>query len=200
MLVRDEMWFWIGSSCGARGAIFVLAFGALGRKSQRAQKGELCATALAKVASLGAGRGSLIFRFFSVRVLRFFIMLGDCWGQKHGFWPRCIGRAPGWSPKREMPVLASQALATDPCPRFFQARPARKLRLTDPRCSSAATTQVSRFTDVVPETAQNGGFRHHFATACVFADVRPSTRRHRPKAPFAREYWLRNVAGTKYQV
>ena len=34
--------------------------------------------------------------------------------------------------KREMPVLASRALATDPFPRFFQARPARKLRLTDP--------------------------------------------------------------------
>ena len=49
-----------------------------------------------------------------------------------------------------------------------------------------------------PETAQNGGFRHHFATACVFADFRPSARRPRPKALFAREYWLRNVAGAKY--
>jgi hypothetical protein len=39
----------------------LLAFGALGRKSQRAQKGELCAAALAEVASLGVGRGSLIF-------------------------------------------------------------------------------------------------------------------------------------------
>ena len=45
-------------------AIFVLAFGALGRKSQRAQKGELCAAALAEVASLGVGRGSLIFSDF----------------------------------------------------------------------------------------------------------------------------------------
>ena len=80
-------------------------------------------------------------RFFSMRVLRF-IMLGDCWGQKHGFRPRRTGRAPEWSPKREMPVLASRALATDPFPRFFQARPARKLRLTDPKCSSAAT-QIS---------------------------------------------------------
>ena len=35
--------------------------------------------------------------------------------------------------------LVSQALATDPFPRFFQTRPARKLRLTDPKCSSAAT-------------------------------------------------------------
>ena len=30
-------------------------------------------------------------------------------------------------------VLASQALATDPFQRFLQARPARKLRLTDRR-------------------------------------------------------------------
>ena len=45
-----------------------------------------------------------------------------------------------------------------------------------------------------PETAQDGGFRHHFAKACVFADFRPSIRRPRPKAPFARDYWLRNVA------
>ena len=45
-------------------ALFLLAFGALGRKSQRAQKGELCAAALAEVASLGVGRGSLIFPDF----------------------------------------------------------------------------------------------------------------------------------------
>ena len=89
----------------------------------------------------GLAAGRLFFRFFSMRVLRF-IMLGDCWGQKHGFRPRRTGRAPEWSPKREMPVLASRALATDPFPRFFQARPARKLRLTDPKCSSAAT-QIS---------------------------------------------------------
>jgi len=44
--------------------------------------------------------------------------------------------------KRETSVLTSQPLATDPFPRFFQARPARKLRLTDPKCSSAAT-QIS---------------------------------------------------------
>ena len=37
---------------------------ALGHKSQRTQKGELCAAALAEVASLGAGRGSLIFPDF----------------------------------------------------------------------------------------------------------------------------------------
>ena len=45
-------------------AIFLLVFGALGRKSQRAQKGELCAAALAEVASLGVGRVSLIFPDF----------------------------------------------------------------------------------------------------------------------------------------
>ena len=45
------------------------------------------------------------------------------------------------------------------------------------------------FTDA-PETAQNGDFRHHFATALFFADFRPSTRRPRPKASFARQYRL----------
>ena len=42
----------------------LLAFGALGRKSQRAQKGELCAAAMAEVARLGVGRGSLLFPDF----------------------------------------------------------------------------------------------------------------------------------------
>ena len=45
-----------------------------------------------------------------------------------------------------------------------------------------------------PETAQNGGFRHHFATARFFANVSLSARRPRPKASFARKYRLRNVA------
>ena len=93
-------------------AFFWLAFGALGRKLQRAQKGKMCAAATAEVASLGVGRGSLYPPdFVSLRVLRF-IMLGGCWGQKHGFRTRRTGRAPEWSPKREMPVLASRALAT----------------------------------------------------------------------------------------
>ena len=74
--------------------------------------------------------------------------------------------------------------------RFFQARPARKLRLADQKCLFRRDPD---FADA-PETAQDGGFRHHFATACVFADFRPSTCRPRPKAPIAHEYWLRNVA------
>ena len=45
-------------------AFFFVAFGALGGNSQRAQKGELCAAALAEVASLGVGRGSLFFPIF----------------------------------------------------------------------------------------------------------------------------------------
>ena len=76
-----------------------------------------------------------------------FMALGERLGQKHGFRPRCThgctgSRAPEWPLKRETSVLTSQALATDPFPRFFQARPARKLRLTDPKCLSAAT-QIS---------------------------------------------------------
>ena len=80
-------------------------------------------------------------RFFSMRVLRF-IALGKREGQKYGFRPRCTGRAPERSPKQKTPVLASQALASDSFPRIFQVRPARKLRLTDPKCTSAAS-QIS---------------------------------------------------------
>ena len=40
------------------------AFGALGSKSQRAQKGGFCAAALKGVAGLGVCRGSLNFHFF----------------------------------------------------------------------------------------------------------------------------------------
>ena len=43
---------------------FLLVFGALGRKTQRAQTGALCAVALAKVVSLGVGRASLFFPDF----------------------------------------------------------------------------------------------------------------------------------------
>ena len=43
---------------------FFLAFGALGTKSKRGQKGELYVAALAAVVSLGVCRRSLVFLFF----------------------------------------------------------------------------------------------------------------------------------------
>ena len=43
----------------------LLVFGALGRKTQRAQTGGLCAVELATVAGLGAGRASLFLKRFS---------------------------------------------------------------------------------------------------------------------------------------
>ena len=139
----------------------------------------------------GLAAGRLFFRFFSMRVLRF-LMLGDCWGQKHGFWPRRTGRAPEWSPKREMPVLASRALATDPYPRFFQARPARKLRLTDPECSSAAT-QISptrlkppRMAVFVAISPQRVFSRISLCQAAVL------DRKHRLRANTGFETWLRS--------
>ena len=47
----------------------LLVFGDLGRKTQRAQTGGLCAVALANVASLGVGRASLFFcNFFDAYV------------------------------------------------------------------------------------------------------------------------------------
>ena len=51
--------------------LFFLAFGDLGSKPQRGIKGGFCAAALAEVASLVVCRGSLIFHFLSLRVLRF---------------------------------------------------------------------------------------------------------------------------------
>ena len=133
----------------------------------------------------GWPRVAYFSRFFSMRVLRF-IMLGDCWGQKHGFRPRRTGRAPEWSPKREMPVLASRALATDPFPRFFQARPARKLRLTDPKCSSAAT-QISPTRLKPPKMAVFVTISPQRVFSRIFDRQAASPR---PKASFAREYWL----------
>ena len=56
------------------------------------------------------------------------------------------------------------------------------------------------FADDAPETAQNGGFRHHFATARFLAKPSTSSCGPRPEASFAREYRLRNVAGTKYGI
>ena len=121
-------------------------------------------------------------------------MLGGCWGQKHGFQPRCTGRAPEWSPKRETSVLASRALAIDLFPRSFQARPARKLRLTDLNCSCAAT-QISPTRLKPPKMAV---FVTISPQRVFFSNVSLSSCDHRPKASFAREYWLRDVAGTKY--
>lgn len=138
----------------------------------------------------GLAAGRLFFPgFFSMRVLRF-IMLGDCWGQKHGFRPRRTGRAPEWSPKREMPVLASRALATDPFPRFFQARPARKLRLTDPKCSSAATQisptrlkppKMAVFVTISPQRV----FLRIFDRQAAIIDLK-----HRLRANIGCETWL----------
>ena len=61
-----------GSNPTKRVRFFLLVFGALGRKTQRAQTGGLCAVAMEKGASLGVGRASLFFwRFSPMRILRF---------------------------------------------------------------------------------------------------------------------------------
>ena len=161
---------------------------------QRAQKGVLCAAALAEVASLWVSPGSLFFlRFFSMRVLRF-IILGDCWGQKtwisatlHRQGPRTVSEARnacfGITGARNRPIPTLVPIET--CTQTPLDRP-RMLFRRDPDFADA------------PETAQNGGFHHNFATARFLADSRPSARRPRHKASFARYYWLRNVAGAKY--
>ena len=50
-----------GSIPAVHVSLVLLHFCALGRKSQRAQKGELCAVALAKVVRLGVGHACIIF-------------------------------------------------------------------------------------------------------------------------------------------
>ena len=97
-----------------------------------------------------------------------------------------------------MPVLASQALATDPIPRFFQARPARKPRLTDPKCFFRRDPD---FADA-PETAQDGGFRHHFATQRVILrifDRQPAGLDLKPRlrTSIGCETWLRSRVASR---
>ena len=112
-----------------------------------------------RVLGLAAGRLFLISpRFSPMRVLRF-IVLGATAGVKNEFRPRCTGGGAERSSKPEMPVLASQALATDPFPRFFRVRRARKLHLVGPKCASAAT-QVSPTRLKPPKMTFLSPFRH----------------------------------------
>ena len=85
--------------------------------------------------------------------------------------PRCTGVAPEWAPKRETPVLASQAFAIGPFSRFCQARHGRKLRLTVPKCPSAAT-QISPMRLKPPK---NGGFRQEIRTPAQNRDAHKLT-------------------------
>ena len=139
----------------------------------------------------GLAAGRLFFRFFPMRVLRF-IALGKREGQKYGFWPRCTGRAPERSPKQKTPVLASQALASDSFSRIFQVRPARKLRLTDPKCTSAAS-QIRgrawncpkwRFSSPIRRSVL---FREIWSRQPVGLDLK-----HRLRANICCETWLRS--------
>ena len=179
-----------GSNPAVHVRFLLLAFDALGRKSQRAQKGELCAAALAEVASLGVGRGLLIFPIFfdaCYAVYNARRLLGSktrISATLHRQGPRsvsdeainaCFGIT--GTRNRPLPTLLPSETCTQ--------TPLGRLKMPFHRDPDFADA---------PETTQNGGFRHHFATACVFADFRPSTRRHRPKASFARKYWLCNVA------
>ena len=50
-----------GSIPAVHVVLFLLDCGALGGKSQRAQKGELCAVALTEFVRLGVGRACIIF-------------------------------------------------------------------------------------------------------------------------------------------
>ena len=68
---------------------FFLAFGALGTKSKRGQKGELYVAALAAGASLGVWRGSLVSGFFFRYVFCGFCLIYTHVGG-YGFKTRCV--------------------------------------------------------------------------------------------------------------
>ena len=164
---------------------FLLAFGALGRKSQRAQKGELCAAAMAEVASLEVGRGSLFSPTF----------FDACFAVYDA--RRLLGSKTWISATLQMPVLASQALATDPFPRFFQARPARKLRLTDPKCLSAAT-QISPTRLKPPKMAVFVTISPQRVFLRIF-DRQPAglDLKHRLRTSIGCETWLRSRVASR---
>ena len=121
--------------------------------------------------------------------------LGERLGQKHGFWPRCTGRATEWSPELRIRSAkrlfwnhrrSKQAHSHASCK--LNAKPARKLR------SGRSKSRFRREPDFAdaPESAQNGGFRRLFAAARV-ADFPHSSRGPRPKASFASKGRLRNA-------
>ena len=153
-----------GSNPAVHVRFFLLAFGALGRKSQRAQKGELCAAALAEVASLGVGRGSLIFPIFfdaCFAVYNARRLLGSkTWisATLHRQGPRMVSEARnacfGITGARNRPIPT--LLPSETCTQTPLDRPKMLFR-HDPDFADR------------PKTAQNGGFRRHFAAACFFA-------------------------------
>ena len=163
----------------------LLAFGALGGKSQRAQKGELCAAALAEVASLRLAAGRLFFPIFfhaCFAVYNARRLLGSkTWisATSHRQGPRMVSEARnacfGMTGARNRPIPT--LLPSETCTQTPLDRPKMLFR-RDPDFADA------------PETAQNGGFRHHFPTACFFTNFSLSSCDHRPKASFAREYRL----------
>ena len=185
-------WFacWFESlRCCAR-AIFWLALVLWGASRSARKKASCARPHWRKLRVRGLAAGRLFSRYSPIRVLRF-IALGKREGQKYGFRPRCTGRAPERSPKQKTPVLASQAFASNSFSSILQVRPARKLRLTDPKCTSAAS-QISLTRLKLPKIAVfvTNSLQRAFSRNWP----RQPTCRPKPKASFAREYWLRNVA------
>ena len=126
------------------------------------KRGELCAAALAKVASLGVGRGSLFFlsifpdaRFavYSARQAR----RSKTWvsATLHRQGPRTVSEARGAcfgiTSGHNRPILT--LLTGETCAQTPLDRPEMHFR------------REPDFADA-PETALNGGFRHQFSAAC----------------------------------
>ena len=184
--------YWFESRCCAR-AIFFVGFWCCGaqvaarakRRVVRGRTGGSCEFG-------GWPRVAYFVPIFPDACFAVYNALGKREGQKYGFRPRCTGRAPERSPKQKTPVLASQALASDSFPRIFQVRPARKLRLTDPKCTSAAS-QISLTRLKLPKMAvfvtnsPQRAFSRNWSRQPVGLDLK-----HRVRANIGCEMWLRS--------
>ena len=94
-----------------------------------------------RVWGLAAGR---LFSpdFFSMRVLRF-MMFGDCWGQNHGFRPRCTDRAPEWSPKRKNACFSITDPRDRPIPTLLPIETCTQTPLDRPRMRFHRDPEIS---------------------------------------------------------
>ena len=171
---------------------FLLVFGALGHKTQRAQTGGLCAVAFAKVSSLRAGRASL-----------FFAILPDAhfavYGARRALRSKTRVSA---TMHRQGPRMATEA--RDVCFGITGARnrPIYTL-LTDETCAqtplgrlkecSCAATQISPIRLKPPKMAVFVANSPHRAVLPFFLySCGP-----RPEGPFAPNGWPQNAAGAK---
>ena len=158
-------------------AFLLLAFGALGRKSQRAQKASCARPQWRKLRVWRLAAGRFFSRLF--RCVFCGLWCSATAGVKNMDFGHVADACFGITGARIRPIPT--LLPSETCTQTPLDRPKMPLR-RDPNFADA------------PETAQNGGFRHHFAAACVFADFDRQPvgidLKHRLRADIGCETWL----------